>query len=532
MRRPALLLAALTAALLPGAAAGEVRVEGSLHLRFSGVRDAPATGLLFDAASRAFLIEDYLATTADSRQGSTVAALSFDGRHVDGALRWRVALDTGELRVQRFPKVAQVCFSDTSPTGLDVRGSGNCRLATALRPSPTLLLEETRLGPAELTSNGRPLGEEVRQTLLVREAYVAFSFGRAGFATVRAGRARQAVAEGLVHDDYSTGVDVALDLGALGPPFELRAALFQPTRDLPGKVSGISPLLLLRADWLPSLFESAGLFFAARRDRTGGVAELVRSAWVEDRVVTLSGLAPGTTRYAPASQALAGLLSSEFDSTASMAWLGSSGSLGTFAGQRLLWTAALLRGRVDRLGSAAAPEEVDIPLRGSAAWLRYQVSPWPWLQVTPWFLYLSGDRPTTEKRRLGLPQGYGAFLGVTPYVTATNLFFRGGLSETFAARQATAPGVNGRGVIAPGLDLQVDAGPDVDLEARVAWLQAEDDGPWGGRRYGAEVDLSARWEATRWLSLGAELDVLWPGDFFGGGATVYKTVLAVDLLTP
>ncbi len=521
MRGPALLLAALTAALLPGAAAGEVRVEGSLHLRLSGVRDAPATGLLFDAASRAFLIEGYLATTADSRSGSTVAALSFDGRHLDGALRWRVALDTGELRVQRLPKVAPFCLSATSPSGLDLCDRDD-------RP----LLELTEPGPAELTSNGRPLGEEVRQTLLVREAYAAFSLGRAGFATVRAGRARQAVAEGLVHDDYATGVDVALDLGAIGPPFELRAALFQPTRDLPGRVAGISPLLLLRADWLPSLFESAGLFFAARRDRTGGVAELVRSAWVESGVVTLSGLTPGSLAYVNASRALAGLLSSELDSTASMAWLGSSGSLGTFAGQRLLWTVALLRGRVDRLGGAAAPAEVDIPLRGSAAWLRYQISPWPWLQVTPWFLYLSGDRPPPEKRRLGLPQGYGAFLGVTPYVTATNLFFRGGLSETFAARQATAPGVNGRGVIAPGLDLQVDAGPDVDLEARVAWLQAEDDGPWGGRRYGAEVDLSARWEATRWLSLGAELDVLWPGDFFGGGATVYKTVLAVDLLTP
>jgi hypothetical protein len=253
---------------------------------------------------------------------------------------------------------------------------------------------------------------------------------------------------------------------------------------------------------------------------------------VEDGVVTLSGLAPGTRDYLLASQALAGWLSGELASTASMAWLGSSGSLTTFAGQRALWTVALLRGRIDKLGSAAAPASVDIPLRGSAAWLRYQVSPVPWLQVTPWFLYLSGDRPPPEKTRLGLPQGYGAFLGVNPYLTATNLFFRGGLSETFAARQATAPGVNGRGVIAPGLDVTFDAGRDVELEARVAWLQAEDAGPWGGRRYGTELDLSARWEATRWLSVGAEFDALLPGDFFGGGATVYKTVLALDLVTP
>jgi hypothetical protein len=526
VRRPHLLLAAL-AALLPGAAGAELHVEGALHLRFTGLRDAPSTDLLYDRASRTFLIEDYLATRTDARYGSTLAEVSMSNRHFDGALRWRVALDTGELRVRRAPELAPVCASDASPTGLDVRGSLRCNLA-----SPTLPLEENRLGPAQLTSNGRLLPDEVRSTLLVREAWAAWSFGRAGFATVRAGRARYAVADGLVHDDYGTGLDAVLDLGAIGPPFELRAALFQPTRDFPSGVAGISPMALLRADWIPSLFESAGLFVAARQDRTGGLAELVRGAYLEDGVVRLSGLAPGTPAYAAAARSLAVLLSAELTSTATMAWAGSSGSLATTAGQRVLWTLALLRGRIERLGSASAPSSRDIPLRGSAAWVRYQVSPWPWLSVTPWILYLSGDRPPTEKARLGMPAGYDAFLGVSPYLTATNLFFRGGLSETFAARQASAPGVNGRGVIAPGLNVELDLGHDVELVARGAWLRAEDAGPWGGRIYGTELDLSVTWEVAPWISVGAELDALLPGDFFGVGRTVYKTVLAVDLRTP
>jgi hypothetical protein len=396
----------------------------------------------------------------------------------------------------------------------------------------TWLLEETRLGPNELTSNGRAFADEVRKTLLVREAYAAWSFGRAGFATVRAGRSRYAVAEGLVHDDYGSGLDVALDLGAIGPPIEVRAALFQPTRDFPRTVAGIDPMALLRVDWLPSLFEHAGLFLAAHRDRTGGLAELLRGALIEDAVVRLAGLTPISPDYIPTSRALAGLLSSAPASTATQAWAGSSGRLATFDNQRLLWTLALLRGRVDTLEIDGVLTQVDIPLRGSAAWLRYQVSPWSWLSVTPWFLYLSGDRPPTEKARLGLPQGYDAFLGVNPYLTATNLFFRGGLSETFAARQATAPGVNGRGVIAPGLNVELDLGTDVDLLARAAWLRAEYDGPWRGRTYGTEVDLSATWEPARWITFGLEVDVLVPGDFYGGGKTVYKTVLGIDLRTP
>ena len=502
-------------------------MDGAVHLRFTGVRDAPSTGVLFDPAQRAFLVDDYLATTAGSRYASTVAGLSFDGRHLDGALHWRVALDTGELRVRRFPALAPVCWSSAPPSGLDLRGMGRCNMG-----GPALTLEQTTLGPSELTSNGRAISEEVRQTLLVREAYLAWSFGRAGFTTLRAGRARYGVAEGLVHDDYGTGVDLAVDLGAIGPPFELRAALFQPTRDFPSSVAGLTPMVLLRADWLPSLFEHAGLFVAARRERTGALAELLRGAYVEEGVVSLAGLAPGSPGYVTASRGLASLLSAELTSTDTLAWLGSSGSLGTFAGQRLLWTLALLRGRVESLGAGGESAAVDIPLSGSAAWLRYQVSPVPWLQVTPWFLYLSGDRSPPEKKRLGLPPGYGAFLGVNPYLTATNLFFRGGLSETFAARQATAPGVNGRGVIAPGLNVELDAGRDVDLGARVAWLRAEDAGPWGGTSYGTEIDLSASWEPARWLSFGAELDLLLPGDFFGGGKTVFKTVLAVDFRTP
>jgi hypothetical protein len=527
VRGPALLLAVIAAAALPGAAAGDVLVEGALHLRFTDLRNAPATDILFDRASRVFLIDDYLATATDTSYGSTLAELSLDGRHLDGALHWRLAVDTGELRVHRYPALAPVCKSSSSPTGLDVRRPTICDPG-----SPTWLIEENWLGPRELTSNGRAFGDEVRSTLLVREAYAAWSFGRAGFATVRAGRARHAVADGLIHDDYGTGLDLALDLGAIGPPFELRAALFQPTRDFPRTVAGIDPLALLRVDWLPSLFEHAGLFLAARRDRTGSLAELLRGALIEQDVVRLAGLAPGMKDYAPTSQELAGWLAASPASTATLAWAGSSGSLLTFTNQRLLWTLALLRGRVDRLGPAKAPAVVDIPLHGSAAWLRYQVSPWSWFSVTPWFLYLSGDRAPLERTRLGLSNGYGAFLGINPYVTATNLFFGGGLSETFAARQATAPGVNGRGVIAPGLNVELDLGSDVDLLGRAAWLRADYDGPWGGRTYGTELDLSATWEAAPWITFGAEFDVLVPGDFFGGGKTIYKSVLAVDLRTP
>jgi hypothetical protein len=523
-------VAALLAAPPALAGAGEVRAEAALHLRVTSLSRLPSTEVLFDPATRLFVTDGYLVPEGRERFGSLLASVRLDGRHLGGDLAWTLALDTGELRRRRLPGAVLLCRSPlaASPSGLGVVGRDACTPGA----TGTFLVESTVPGAEVTTANGRLLGDEVERTLLVREAFVAWRFGRAGLVRLRGGRARQAVADGLVHDDYATGVDLSVDLGAVGPPFELRAAVYQPTRDLPGSVDGISPLLAMGVDWLPSLFERAGLFAAFHRDRTGGVAELFRGAIVESAAVAMSGLTPGTIAYADASRVLAATLDRPLESDATLAWFGTSGSLLPWRGHRVSWTAALLTGRIQRLGVAQGESITDIPLRGAAARLRWEVELADWLTVAATGLYLSGDRPPTEKRRLGLPQGYDGFLGVTPWITETGLFFGGGLSESFAARQASAPGVNGRGVLAPVLEALVDLPGDVDLSLRGAWLAAEDPGPFGGRIYGTEADLVARWEATEWLAFGLEADVLFPGDFFGGRDPVSRVVVAADARTP
>jgi hypothetical protein len=127
---------------------------------------------------------------------------------------------------------------------------------------------------------------------------------------------------------------------------------------------------------------------------------------------------------------------------------------------------------------------------------------------------------------------YRGFVGVSPYLTETNLFFGGGLSESFADRQASAPGVNGRGVIAPVLNVRAEPSEETTLGVKAAWLRAPVPGPFGGRTYGTEVDLEASFKVTRWLVLGAELDALFPGDFFRGREPVTKAILGLDLQTP
>jgi hypothetical protein len=519
--RAAMLALAIALGVPAARAAGDgVDVRATLHSRVTALGDVPGRDVLYDPASRAFALDGYLVPSQDERYASSFASLSADGRAREGDLRWRIAVDTGELRRRAFPLAAAVCAS-AGGTGL-----GPC---TFQRDG--VLLEQTVRGDAQLTSNGRPFRDELDATLFVREAYAALSLGRAGFATVRAGRKRTTVGGGFVYDDYATGAEVALDLGAIGPPLALSASLFQPTRDLPREVDGLSPMVALRLDWLRSLFESAGVFVAAHRDRTGSVAELFRGALVEQRVAVLAQATPDTDAYRAANRRLAALLALPLESDATLAWAGTSGRLTPLRGQRVAWTAAVLGGRIDRVAvpDATTPAIEDVSVRGRLLSAEWETSLGRHVGVGASLLYLSGGTFPGLGERGG---EYHGFLGVAPFVTATNLFFGGGLSESFAARQSTAPGVNGRGVAAPGVSLAVDATRTLGLDVKAAYLLAPVAGPFGGRVYGVELDGVLSWSPWEWLVLGAEVDVLWPGDFFAGDRTIYKTVLAVDLVTP
>lgn len=534
MRLHAAALAAVLAAAPAGGAEDAVQAQATVHLRTTSTRGVPSSLVLYDPSRSTFDVEHYLLPDGSDRHGSLFASVRFEGKLLDGALRWVFAADTGEVRRRAFPKVVDVCLvgAPRSPTGLTT-GAG-CRLT-----SPVVPLEETGLQEPVLTSNGRSVHEELRKSLLVREAYAAWSFGRAGFATVRAGRKRMTVGDGFVHDDYSTGVELDLDLGALGPRWDLSLGLFQPTRDFPATVRGISPVAVARADFLPSLFEHAGVFVAGLRDRSGSIAELVRGSVVELGVGNLAR-ATATPAEPEAARVLATVLAAPLESDASIGWLGTSGSLAPLKGQRVGWTLALQGGTLHRLSSTGpAGEQLwdeDVPLRGKLASLRWDADVGSRVTAGAFFLYLSGGLPPVRRANgqmiAGRETSYDAFLGIAPFVTATNLFFGGGLSDTFAARQVTAPGVNGRGVVAPGMSLSVDPVPKVSVQGKAAWLRADVTGPFGGKIYGTEADLDLTWAPRDWVLLGAELDVLWPGDFYAGRATVYKTVVAVDFLTP
>jgi hypothetical protein len=531
------------ALLLParGEAGDAVDFHGAVQLRATSERNLPGTDVRYDPGTGEFALGSYLRTEGADSFGSTLVSLGLEGRLLGGDLHWVVTADTGELRRQRFHQTGSVCWSPKTASGLAIPGSGECGLyrLSPLRWARIIVpVEETPEGAPELTSNGRLLRDEASYTWFVREAYAAYDLGRAGFVTLSAGRKRTTVADGYVFDDYATGAELRADLGAVGPPWDLSAAVFQPTRDFPRTVEGISPMVVVRADYLPSLFDHAGLFAAGLRERTGGMGNVLKGA-VEERLVGLAaGSQPDTPLHRAANQLLAATLAADYSSDATLGWLGTSGKVTLGQGLRLGWTGALLAGE---LASASTGSRLvvaeQVHLRGQLASLRCDADLGHGVRAGASLLYLSGD----ELPRASLDTGgqlrpatgtYRGFVAVAPYLTETNIFFGGGLSESFADRQSSTPGVNGRGVVAPVVSLGWDPTEDLSLHAKGAWLRAVAPGPFGGLVYGTELDVELSYEATSWLVLGAELDALYPGDFFRGRGPLTKGLLALDVLTP
>ncbi|HET6440176.1 MAG TPA: hypothetical protein VFG59_19085 [Anaeromyxobacter sp.] len=543
---PLRLLAALLLASSARADSEEaIRFQGELELRLQSDRNVPGTSLRFDPRSGDLTLADYLRTTGSSTFPSMLATLGLSGRHLGGDLSWVVTADTGELRRERFHRVRQVCWSDKTPSGLSVPGSGDCGLyrlsplvwARVIEPVESIELEQGQ----QTTSNGRSFHDELRKTLLLREGHLNYRLGRAGFAVLSAGRKRTVVADGYVYDDYATGLMLDLDIGAIGPQWEVTAAAFLPSRDLPDHEGSLSPMAVITLDYLPSLFDRLGLFAAAMRERSDSLANVFRGAVEERLVSTSSENEPGTLLHHRAEQLLAATASASFAGDGTLYWGGVSGKLTPGKGQRLAFTAALCGGEIDRVtagaGSTAVLLAEDIRLRGQLASLRYDADLVGGLGLGLSLLFLSGGelpgvRFDSLTRIVPATGTYRAFLGVSPYLTESNIFFGGGLSESYADRQATTPGVNGRGVLAPGLSLGFNPKDALSFEARGVWLRAVDSGPFGGRNYGTEVDVELAYEPVRWLSLGAEGDVLFPGDFFQGDRPITRAILGLNVLTP
>jgi hypothetical protein len=509
--------------------AGDDRLwaRAGLALRYTGQAALPSSAVLFDTATSTFAASQYLMPGAAEGYLSGLAFVAA-GWQATPWLGFRLDLDSGLVRSTRFPETASVCYSRNGASGLEVASAGGC-VSAARFTLPT-----TTPGAAQVTSNGQPFADEASQTLFLRQLYADVQVGRAGFFRAKVGRQRLRVADGFVYDDWGLGIDVDVDGGALGPPVAAGLSVFYPTRGWPSGTQWSHPVVAGTLEWLPSLGEWVGLWGAWSSDPGNDAYAILQSGFVENEVGRLQVSAPGSAEYVRASRSLAVLLTASPRGSSSIGWVGASGRIEVGSRNEARFTAGLAVGTLSaQLNVAGTPVPVEVPVLGWMTSLRWTSQPGAGFTLSPFLIWITGeDAASAQALATGATGTWSGFLAISPYITATNLFFQGGISEAYADRRASASGVNARGVVAPGLEVGWSPGAQVDLTLKAAWLWADRVGPAGGASYGPEVDLNVSWSPWRWLAVLAEGDLLALGNFFPGQAVARRVILGVNLSTP
>lgn len=347
------------------------------------------------------------------------------------------------------------------------------------------------------TANGRKFSEEASASFFVRELYVAQEAAGGAFSWW-AGKRRVLVGEGFVLDNYALGGGVAVDLEEAGAaPLRFSLAGVIPNGDFTeeGKKS---PLVHFEAVWPFGMLEELSLW----------------SAWFHDGDSALSEM----LLYGVSSFLLSRYLIPRYSSSrGNFFWVGLSGNK-LFARATLSWTAAIEFGWANlvlTLRNAISGEDITYPgsLRALGGMtdvsFHYDVTDW----FTPglFFLYLSGE----AGQRQDVGGSYGSFISVYPYITRTSVFFNGGINQNFSARSLGTAGINGRGVLAPGLTLGVDITEKILLRLCGALLFSQGKhAESGSRYYGIEADLNLEWIVTGWFSALLEAGYFHTGSFF------------------
>lgn len=373
------------------------------------------------------------------------------------------------------------------------------------------------------TVNGRLVLEEAQATGFVRTALLDFHAPETGWWQIAAGRKLWKIGNSFIYDDWGLGALVSFDFELLnGAPWKLDFSWVIPSRDWTNPPIR-SPLLTTSLEYKISLFERFNLSFSYFRDGDGELTEIVRQTMVE---LELNG--PRRPR------ALICILGTEFGALGDFGY--ASGFLSKTLGPGTLKVTAvveagrmLVRGRPSFAdGSCDRGAPLQLTSVGVAFDVGYKWSATDRLAITPFVIGESGARAPGDSGGV-----YTAYIGVLPFITRTNLFFAGGLAETFGSRRITSAGVNGRGVIAPGVEVLYEPVDVFRMRAIVsplfAWRGIDPPVGGGGHFYGVEIDAMLFYEPFSFLGFAAEGDVLVGGNFYRTGEPVWKVILSTDL---
>ena len=461
---------------------------------------------------RPYLFDVDLSLRITARRNEPQTALLLSDMPGDALpLQWNAA---GLLLPQSrrvYPSAVLSIGGEAEPlTGVNVKAlldSGELRSGASLDPKVS----------DKITADGGEVSSWFTSGAFVRE--LAFSFaGRWGAFTL--GRRLASVGDGLVYEDFGTGVSLSLDLEDTRSPITHIEALLFAVGHTFDTLASPSPMLTLKLTHSLSMFESIELFGSVYWERDGTLRDVLTSV-VSERVIANN---QGLMEQARLTQ----LFFVDRPSDGRLFYLGTTGNWLPAAGLSLR---AAIVGAAGRITVSSPTQSYLFDLRGWATALDASYGLSPSLGLGATLLYLSGDNP--PKLTSTTPQRYHSFIGIAPYWAWTGLFFSGGLNQGLFPGRAAAAGVDGRGV--DGGAVRGEWSGDTlraTLSAAFLWGPA---GPplkelsGGGSFYGVETDLVVEWTLVELVGIGVEGDLFRPGSFFRRHDLAYRAVAQVRL---
>lgn len=447
--------------------------------------------ILYDPQAQKFMNDDYLKLSEDDGYFSFLFRAGFEAE-LSEYLSLSAVFDTGQMRMTRIPREFK------TQQGLYL-----------------LSTEEKEM----FTSAGRGVSDEFLETFFIRDIYAGINFARNGWLSITAGKFFHEIGGSLIFNDLHLGARVRADLEILsGTPFKAELSAGFPA----GYGRGYnfdSPVSYLKLEYPITFFNSISIFGAWFRDRGDEIAKIVSSYLIESFAEIKNPLP------------LIFALTTPFKSRGDIFWYGTAACFAPLDDLFLSASFIVENGYFEieymNLSGSVIKKEVELDSFATDARVSYERQSF---DAAFSFLYLRGEKLKDTKQKEAKSAKMEGFISVVPYITRSNIFFSGGLNENFAARSVSSSGINGRGVIAPTLEIGASPMETLYLKTKNSFLWSDTPSmQTGGGFYGFETDFEVFFQAADFLNIMAEFDMFFPGNFLEDDNIVVKCMSGMEI---
>lgn len=363
---------------------------------------------------------------------------------------------------------------------------------------------------SEDTIDGSGLENDRSEDYFFQQGYFESSFLDESGVAFKVGQQHLVVGDSYILDDFLLAGQVGLDLNRiLGLPWSLYGTL--------AHIRGSALYYQIKAVCPINPFERFSVSVGWLHDTEGFLAELI-----ED----IASRYPRAFTWSPIYR---------LRSDADIFWLVLSGNK-HLRFVSLSATCILEGGQLNIRATDPAGKTVrfETPSLGFLLDLQAEKNLTDRLSLEIFWLMASGEGDPGDALRTG--KFFNSFLSIVPYITRTNIFFNGGISENLSHREFNLAGHTARGFCVPGVGITYFFTENLWLEAKAAYLFSIVSPPdySSGSVYGWEADLMGFWNWGEHVGLSVEADVFFPGSFFRRPSSpepepAYRIMTGIDL---